>query len=514
MKTQPNYQFYAESANRCLTETGEAISEVAVLVQKSVTQINMDVQQLRTEPESFQDSCPDLHMFLRGGWSDERRAGLLRVLTAYTFRNPVPGYSQGMNMIAAVLLRAADGDEEKTFWLLCSLIENIRDRDFYNEGPACMNGYEAESHVAGVIAINMFEGNANLDSSLLTMLVQILAPKALIPLYVNLLPVECLLCVWDRVFSEDGGVWPTYALVAILVANADVMEAAVMDEMGDAYEALLDHTRNHLNARKFVAALDEVGAANAVKDVNNMRHSHKVEMASQFSVAQSHQFQKLQRTTDFSVKEVISLLEHYKSLVQDADGMSKSQFMELMRLCGVQISDDFFHELFTWVDQDQTGTVDFRELVSVLSVVAHGSDEEKLLLVFAVFDKNRSGFLEPDSMRTLVKSMIPTIAPKGSEIRLRFEQLSAAREPHGVSRHDFLDNAGSDSALMDSLGLTSQIKLPPNPYDTVYTLMGFCVAPGGRSYSYDDQSVQGLDEDDQVALRDLGFGGFIACAGS
>ena len=54
--------------------------------------------------------------------------------------------------------------------------------------------------------------------------------------------------------------------------------------------------------------------------------------------------------------------------------------MELMRLCGVQISDDFFHELFTWVDQDQTGTVDFRELVSVLSVVAHGSDEEKLLL--------------------------------------------------------------------------------------------------------------------------------------
>ena len=108
------------------------------------------------------------------------------------------------------------------------------------------------------------------------MLVQILAPKALIPLYVNLLPVECLLCVWDRVFSEDGGVWPTYALVAILVANADVMEAAVMDEMGDAYEALLDHTRNHLNARKFVAALDEVGAANDVKDVNNMRHSHKV----------------------------------------------------------------------------------------------------------------------------------------------------------------------------------------------------------------------------------------------
>ena len=44
--------------------------------------------------------------------------------------------------------------------------------------------------------------------------------------------------------------------------------------------------------------------------------------------------------------------------------------------------------------------------------------------------------------------------------------------------------------------------------------MGFCVTPGARSYSYEDQTVQGLDQDDQVALQELGFGGFIACAGS
>ena len=54
------------------------------------------------------------------------------------------------------------------------------------------------------------------------------------------------------------------------------MEAAVMDEMGDAYEALLDHTRNHLNTTQFVAALDKVGAANTVREVDSMRHDHKV----------------------------------------------------------------------------------------------------------------------------------------------------------------------------------------------------------------------------------------------
>ena len=95
----------------------------------------MDVEQLRTEPESFQDSCPDLHMFLRGGWSDERRAALLRVLTAYTFRNPVPGYSQGMNMIAAVLLRAADGNEEITFWLLCRCDDKAHHHHHHHHTP-------------------------------------------------------------------------------------------------------------------------------------------------------------------------------------------------------------------------------------------------------------------------------------------------------------------------------------------------------------------------------------------
>lgn len=55
---------------------------------------------------------------------EEGQAALRRVLLAFSVHNHEVGYCQSMNYIAALLLLAMDRDEEKTFWVLVSLIDD------------------------------------------------------------------------------------------------------------------------------------------------------------------------------------------------------------------------------------------------------------------------------------------------------------------------------------------------------------------------------------------------------
>ncbi|MDR3548935.1 MAG: TBC domain-containing protein [Candidatus Pacebacteria bacterium] len=55
---------------------------------------------------------------------------LKNVLCAYVKRNPSVGYCQGLNFVAANLLRHMG--EEEAFWTLCCIIESILPVDYYS----------------------------------------------------------------------------------------------------------------------------------------------------------------------------------------------------------------------------------------------------------------------------------------------------------------------------------------------------------------------------------------------
>ena len=56
--------------------------------------------------------------------TEEGQAALGRVLLAFSVHKPRIGYCQGMNYIAATLLLALERNEENTFWVLVSLIDD------------------------------------------------------------------------------------------------------------------------------------------------------------------------------------------------------------------------------------------------------------------------------------------------------------------------------------------------------------------------------------------------------
>ena len=95
------------------------------------------------------------------------RVKISQVLVPYVRRNRNPGYAQvqcglitnrpmcsptfvqGMNFITALLLACMS--EEDAFWVLCTIVEDLRDPDFYSRPPAAMNGFVAESSVLGQV---------------------------------------------------------------------------------------------------------------------------------------------------------------------------------------------------------------------------------------------------------------------------------------------------------------------------------------------------------------------------
>jgi hypothetical protein len=56
---------------------------------------------------------------------------LRRILCAYSKRNPLIGYCQGMNFIVARIGKYMLQQEEQAFWIFTSLLENILPIDYY-----------------------------------------------------------------------------------------------------------------------------------------------------------------------------------------------------------------------------------------------------------------------------------------------------------------------------------------------------------------------------------------------
>ena len=65
---------------------------------------------------------------------DNEKNKLRNILSAFTVRNISLNYCQGFNQIVAKLLEITNFNEEESFWLFCSIIEEILPFDFYLTG--------------------------------------------------------------------------------------------------------------------------------------------------------------------------------------------------------------------------------------------------------------------------------------------------------------------------------------------------------------------------------------------
>ncbi|XP_040890387.1 growth hormone-regulated TBC protein 1-A [Toxotes jaculatrix] len=157
---------------------------------------------------------------------------LYNVLLAYGQHSPAVGYCQGMNFIAGYLLIITK-DEEKSFWLMDALLSRILP-DYYS--PA-MLGLKTDQEVLGELVKVKIPTvwQTMVDHNVMWTLV---VSRWFICLYIDILPVETVLRIWDCLFYEGSKILFRVALTLIHHNQTLIQQAQSLPDICQAFKQI------------------------------------------------------------------------------------------------------------------------------------------------------------------------------------------------------------------------------------------------------------------------------------
>ncbi|CAG8545398.1 14057_t:CDS:2 [Dentiscutata erythropus] len=159
---------------------------------------------------------------------------LRRVLTAFALHSPHIGYCQSLNYIVGILLLFME--EEKAFWMLVTIVHDYLPENMYD---VTMEGSNVDQAVLMSLIMrkmpdiwNKMNGGANIDiekSDGNMPTITLVTSHWFLTLYINILPIETLLRVWDCFFYEGNKILFRVALAILRLNEEKIM--AVDDPM-------------------------------------------------------------------------------------------------------------------------------------------------------------------------------------------------------------------------------------------------------------------------------------------
>ncbi|NP_001026983.1 growth hormone-regulated TBC protein 1 isoform 2 [Rattus norvegicus] len=157
---------------------------------------------------------------------------LYNVLLAYGLHNQDVGYCQGMNFIAGYLILITKNEEE-SFWLLDALVGRILP-DYYS--PAMLGLKTDQEVLAELVRMKLPAVAALMDGH--GVLWTLLVSRWFICLFVDILPVETVLRIWDCLFNEGSKIIFRVALTLIKQHQEFILEASSVPDICDKFKQI------------------------------------------------------------------------------------------------------------------------------------------------------------------------------------------------------------------------------------------------------------------------------------
>jgi len=183
------------------------------MLTKRVKSKDVTVEQINTDiPRTF-----PTNIFFRGKDPKSLEQPLFNVLLAFSNHNPRIGYCQGMNYVAGMLLLVTK-DEEKSFWLMKTLLEDLLP-DYYCPNLAgLLTDFKVFTHLIKEECPKVHKHMEKYEIPW-----ELICSKWFICLFCDILPIETVLRIWDCLLYNGSSIIMKTALLTVQLHQDEIL---------------------------------------------------------------------------------------------------------------------------------------------------------------------------------------------------------------------------------------------------------------------------------------------------
>lgn len=141
--------------------------------------------------------------------------------------------------------------------------------------------------------------------------------------------------------------------------------------------------------------------------------------------------------------------------------MNREKFIEVYGLLYPNgNAQKFSKQVFRVFDRNNSGIIDFKELMLAISVTTAGDMRKKIELAFTLFDLNQNGFIEEKEMITIIEAIFELLDHDGQKkmnshsakerVKSIIQQLDKDND-NCLSREEFIEGCMNDPVIRELL---------------------------------------------------------------
>ncbi|EAR82478.2 phosphatidylinositol 4-phosphate 5-kinase (macronuclear) [Tetrahymena thermophila SB210] len=123
-------------------------------------------------------------------------------------------------------------------------------------------------------------------------------------------------------------------------------------------------------------------------------------------VAEEDEIRKAISKTTFSLQEVTELRQRFYRMSKNTGKLRKEQFREHMGVLGLDTVFFLSDRIFTMLDSDGDGQINFQDFINYFDIITHGNQEQKAQIAFNYIDTTNQGSFDLNDLKKMIGGII------------------------------------------------------------------------------------------------------------